>query len=154
MSVTSLDLRHKRGPQAGANSPRQAIATASTAWGPDMPDWLLVLATACDRASQSKVAKQLGYSGSVVSAVLNRKYNGDYLSVEKSIRGALMAETLGCPVLGDISTKLCLEHQKRARSFQPTSSLRVRLYKACRGDCLHSRLNSNPNSNNNGGDDA
>lgn len=137
-----IDRNGKRGPQAGTQSPRQAFATAKASWK-DMPDWLVVLAEACDRSSQSKVAKRLGYSGSVVSSVLNRKYNGDYSAVEKSIRGALMAEVLDCPVLGDINTKLCLEHQKRARNFQPTSSMRVRLYKNCRGACLHSRLNVN-----------
>jgi hypothetical protein len=140
VSATLIDRNGKRGPQAGTHSPRQALATATAAWA-SVPDWLHVMAEACDRSSQSKVAKRLGYSGSVVSSVLNRKYNGDYSAVEKSIRGALMSETLDCPVLGDIKTNLCLEHQKRARSFQPTSSMRVRLYKQCRGSCLHSRLN-------------
>jgi hypothetical protein len=147
MRVSLIDRNGKRGPQAGTHSPKQAMTSATAAWKV-VPDWLFVLAEACDRSSQSKVAKRLGYSGSVVSSVLNAKYNGDYSAVEKAIRGALMSETLDCPVLGDINTKLCLEHQKRARSFQPTSSMRVRLYKHCRGECLHSRLNINAGGEN------
>jgi hypothetical protein len=138
-----------RGPQPGTTSPRQALTTATAFWTEGVPEWVLVLATACDRSSQNMVAKKLGYSASVISAVLKRSYKGAYTAVEKTIRGKLMAETLDCPVLGELQQDICLRHQKIAMQLNPTSALRVQLAKACRGGCVHSRL---PNKN--GGIDA
>jgi hypothetical protein len=131
---------NRRGPQAGSNSPKQAMATATAAWGNELDEWLIVLATACDRSSQNMVAKKMGYSASVISAVLNKRYQGAYSAVEKTIRGKLMAETLECPILGDLQLDICLAHQKRAVHLNPTSAMRVTLAKACRGGCIHSRL--------------
>ncbi len=133
-----------RGPMAGTNSPKLALVNAKEAWGEAVPDWVFMLATACDRTSQNAVAKQLGYSGSVISAVLKHSYIGGYDNVEKTVRGALMAETLDCPVLGDLPQHICLRHQKHAMNGNPTSSMRVQLSRMCRGGCIHSRL---PNKN-------
>ncbi|MBK1868285.1 transcriptional regulator [Aestuariivirga sp. YIM B02566] len=105
-----------------------------------MPDWIRCLAEACDRSSQSAIAKRLGVSGSVVSGVLRQTYAGTYETVEKATRGALMGDTLVCPVLEEIPAHVCLDHQKRARNFSSASSLRVKLYRACRGGCIHSRI--------------
>jgi hypothetical protein len=142
-------VNRPRGPLPGTTGPRQALNTATEFWTDGLPEWVLVLATACDRSSQNVVAKKLGYSASVISAVLKCSYKGAYTAVEKTIRGKLMAETLDCPVLGDLQQDICLRHQKTALHLNPTSSLRVQLAKACRGGCVHSRL-----PNRHGGDDA
>lgn len=86
------------------------------------------------------MARRLGYSGSVVSAVLTNSYRGKVHAVEKAVRGALMAEELDCPVIGALRKDLCLDHQKKAVHFRPTSRWRVTLYQHCRGGCVHSRL--------------
>ena len=130
----------KRGPQPGQISPRVSVANATAAWGDEMPDWVVTLAQACDRSSQNAIAKRLGLSGSVVSAVLRRNYSGNYETVEQATRGALMGDTLICPVLGEIATHACLEHQKKARYPVAASSARVRISRACRGGCIHSRI--------------
>lgn len=109
-------------------------------WGDDAPEWLIVLAEACDRTSQNAVAKRLDYSGSVVSSVINRSYNGNLATVEQAVRGLLLAETLICPVLQKINKKDCLGHQKRARQRLATSSWRVAITRACRNGCIHSHL--------------
>jgi hypothetical protein len=138
--TTLIDERDgKRGPTAGSNSPKQAMITATANWKV-MPDWVFVLAEACDRTSQNTVAKRLKYSGSVVSSILNNNYKGKSEAVEQAVRGVLMAEVLDCPVLGELRKNLCLEHQKRAQNFAATSTLRVRMYQSCRGGCMHSRL--------------
>jgi hypothetical protein len=139
MTTVFNDREGKRGPTAGSNSPKQAMSTAMAAWKV-MPDWVFILAEACDRTSQNAVAKRLKYSGSVVSAILNNNYKGNAEAVEKSVRGVLMAETLECPVLGELRKNICLEHQTRAKVFSSTSTLRVRMFQACRGGCMHSRL--------------
>lgn len=131
---------NKRGPRPGAGAPQQALVNAQAAWGQDIPEWVVTLAEACDRSSQNAIARRLNYSGSVVSAVINRTYKGGYDTVEQAVRGSLLAETHHCPVLGELAKNDCLEHQKKAGKFQPTSSMRVQLYRACRGTCPHSRM--------------
>lgn len=111
-----------------------AESTARAAWGQALPDWLLVLARACDAGSQADVARSLGYSPAVVSQTLNNKYRADLGQVEARARQALMAGEIGCPVLGEIDGRRCLEEQRRP--FAATSSLRVRLWRACR-TCPH-----------------
>lgn len=111
-----------------------AESVARTAWGQALPDWLLVLARACDAGSQADVARSLGYSPAVVSQTLNNKYRADLGQVAARVRQALMAGQIGCPVLGEINGRRCLEEQRRP--FAATSSLRVRLWRACRA-CPH-----------------
>lgn len=140
----------KRGPQPGQISPRVSMANAVAAWGGEMPDWVVTLAQACDRSSQNAVARRLGLSGSVVSSVIRKNYTGNYETVEKATRGALMGDTLICPVVGEIATHACLDNQKKARHFVAASSARVRLYRACRGGCIHSRIKTSGNSEEDG----
>ena len=129
-----------RGPKPGSFAPRVSLANATEAWGEAMPEWVRLLAQACDRTSQGSMAKRLGVSGSTISAVLRKNYTGSYEPIEIASRGVLMAETLICPVLGEIATNECLDNQKRSRHFSSGSSIRVRLYQACRGACAHSRI--------------
>lgn len=129
-----------RGPVPGAGSPRVAMANVLDAW-PTPPDWVIELARACDApgASQASVARRIDYSASAVSSVLRNSYGGDLARVEQVVRGALMAETVACPIVGEITRNVCLGHQKRARKFVPTSSMRVHLYRTC-PTCPHSRM--------------
>lgn len=129
----------KRGPQSGSGF-GVSLTSATEAWGGDMPDWVHMLAQMADRSSQSAVGKAIGYSPSVVNAVLKRIYNGDMAAVEQAARGRFMAMTVMCPVLGDLAAHKCLDHQKKAVKFSGSSSLRVSLARWCRsGDCPHSR---------------
>ena len=126
----------KPGPKAGTRSkPAANLSTALRAWGggEDSPDWVIVLAEACDGSSQTAIAKRLGYSSTVVSQVISRTYSGDVRRVEQAVRGALMAETVMCPVLDEIKRDVCLAHQKR--KFDATSALGARIYWACRKGC-------------------
>ncbi len=130
-----------RGPAKGTGQ-GVAVANATAAWE-EVPDWIMVLARACEGAgaSQTTIAKRIGYSPSAVSAVLNNKYAGDLARVEAAVRGALMAETIMCPVLGELGLDRCQSHQRKAGGkFRATSGVAVRLYHACRGDCAHSRI--------------
>ena len=110
------------------------------AWGIDIPDWVLMLARMADRSSQAQAGREIGYSGTVVNAVIKNSYNGSLKTVEKAVRGRFMSETVTCPVLGEIGTHICLVHQKRARVFTAGSSLRVAITRACRGGCPYSLI--------------
>jgi hypothetical protein len=126
-----------RGPQAGRTA-ADPVEKATAAWGDKLPAWVLELAEACQKSNQSAVAKQLGYSSTVVSLILSNTYKGDVARVEQMVRGALMAETVGCPILGDLARNTCLEWQ--AKPHAVTSSLRAQMYRACRAGCPHSRI--------------
>lgn len=116
-----------------------AVATARAAWGGALPDWLRVLAEQCDHVgSQAQVARRIGYSASTVNQVLAAKYRGDLRKVAAAVEGAFLAATVECPVLGQIATDKCLAHQRRPMAG--TNPQRVRLWRACRGGCPHSRI--------------
>jgi len=102
---------------------------ARAAWG-TAPDWVDALARACDGASQGKVAKRVGPSAAVINQVLGNSYKGRMDRVEKCVRGELMRATVICPVLGDLSTRRCLDAQHRP--FAATNPLRVQLHQACK----------------------
>ncbi|MEX2126934.1 MAG: transcriptional regulator [Xanthobacteraceae bacterium] len=128
----------KRGPRKGAATRTDFVANARSAWGRHLQDWVLVLAEEAARTTATAAAKKIGYSPAVVTHVLANAYPGDMGRVEGKVRGALMGATVGCPVLGDIRLDQCLDEQKKP--FAGTSSIRSKLYHACRGGCPHSRL--------------
>ena len=119
------------------------VARAREAWG-TAPDWVLVLAEACNMENQTAVGKRMNYSGSTISQVLSNTYPGDMDRLEQVVRGVLMAETVICPRLGETSRNVCQQWQRRP--FSTASSNAVAMYQACRAGCPHSRLL--------GGDDA
>ncbi len=110
------------------------LAKARAAWGDPLPDWVAALAAEMDRTSGASTARRLGYSPAVASSIIAGKYRGNVGRVEEVVRGALMGASVSCPVLGDIGRDRCLDEQKQP--FRATSSLRARLYHACRA-CPH-----------------
>lgn len=133
----------KRGPEAGSKAaptkvvlpPRQR---AEAAWGAELPPEIEALVKACEASTAGAVATKLGYSSGLVSNLLARKYPGDVGLAFAKIRGALMGETVDCPILGVIPVTRCLVEQKRP--FAATNSVRARLYHACPA-CPHNRKN-------------
>jgi len=101
-------------------------------------DWIKILRDECERTSQTKVAARLGVSDSSVNQLLKGSYKASTKRLEARVRGELMKETVTCPVLGEISSKRCQDHQ--ARPFATTNPTRVALYMACRKGCKHSKL--------------
>lgn len=114
------------------------LVKARAAWGNELPDWIEELAKEVTRKSQARVAGRIGYTTPVVSAVLANKYKGNLKRVEEIVRGALMGLTVNCPVVGEIGRDRCLNEQRMGMTG--ASSVRARLYRACRGGCEHSRL--------------
>lgn len=117
---------------------RPPIEVARDAWGNDLPAWVEALALEASRTSGAAVARRISYSDAVVSSVIANKYKGRLDNVEARVSGALMGVTVDCPVLGDIARDRCIDEQ--GRPFSSSSSVRARLYRACRNDCPHSRM--------------
>lgn len=129
-----------RGPIAGFKpDAKRFVDKALEAWGEPLADWILELAQLADVEGLGGCAARINYSRSAISNVINNKYgNGDIGRVEAMVRGALLDETVGCPVLGDIGRDRCLQEQNEP--FRATSAFRAHLYHACRSKCPHSRL--------------
>lgn len=108
------------------------------AWGDNPEAWLLALADAADERGSKAVAVSIGYSPSLISAVVNGSYNGSFHHVEKAVRETLMRGVVGCPVLGEITGEKCAALQRRKLSA--TNPLAVQVYKACRNGCSNSSL--------------
>ena len=100
------------------------------AWGDPSPDWVTELARLADAEGLAGAAQRIGYSVSAVSTVISGKYAGDVDRVAEMVRGALMAETVDCPVLGEIGRDRCLTEQKEP--FRATSRHRAQLFHACK----------------------
>jgi DNA-binding transcriptional regulator YdaS (Cro superfamily) len=103
-------------------------------------DWIEALREACDRQTQARVAKLVGYSPATISQVLKGTYRGDMASIEGAVRGGLMGGTVTCPALmQEIPTNRCLSLQRRPFSF--TNAMVNRIRRHCRsGECPHSRI--------------
>lgn len=130
----------KRGPKSGGGrngDSRSFAEKAAQAWDV-VPDWVVCLAACADRDGLRGAEKMVGYSASALSTVLNNRYPGDVARVAEKVRGALMGETVICPVLGEVGRNECLDWQKKP--FAATSSIRVAVYRACRAGCPHSAL--------------
>lgn len=112
------------------------LARARASWGDALPDWIEALSRECDAASQASVARRVGYSAATLSYVMKGMYNGDLTAVEKAVRGALMALTVDCPVLGEMAADTCLVNQRA--TYSPHNAGRILLASAC-PDCAHNR---------------
>lgn len=110
---------------------------ARLAWV-DVPDWVAELASLVDRGGLNAAGKRIGYSAAVVSQVINRRYAGDLARVEEKVRGALMGLVVDCPVMGELDRSACLDWQ--AKCYAATSSIRVRMHRACRSGCRNSKI--------------
>lgn len=108
-----------------------ALDKATESFGADLPDWIEALAKECDRTSQNKAAHRLGYSAGAISSVLRGAYRADTRGIEETVRGALMTETVACPVLGDIGKDRCRRWRKAARIFRNGNAQDVTMYRAC-----------------------
>jgi len=106
-----------------------ALETARAAWGDPLPDWIEALAQECERTSQNKTARRLGYTAGAVSQLLHGAYRANTAALEATVRGALMAETVACPVLGELGIDHCLRW--RRRGFRNGNSLDVTMFRAC-----------------------
>lgn len=117
---------------------RTFMEKAVAAHGEPLAEWIAELARLCDAEGLAGAEKRVGYSRSAISTVINGKYGkGDLGRVEAMVRGALMSETVECPVIGTIGRDRCLQEQNEP--FRATSAFRAQLFHACRNGCPHSK---------------
>lgn len=101
------------------NQPATNLEKARIAWGPDLPRWVHLLATACDRASQRAVADRIAASGfrcnnATVSKLINRAYPASYAEPERAVLAVYSGDKVLCPVF-NVETPLsaCIRNRRR-----------------------------------------
>lgn len=114
---------------------RKFVDRLSEYWSP-VPDWVIALAHACDASSQTQAATKLGVSNGMISAALKNTYKGDMSTLETKVRGVFLAETVECPVVGEISKDRCLSNQDMKHIG--TTPIRSKLRRQC-PTCRHNR---------------
>lgn len=97
--------------------------------------WNAILADQAKTHGQVAVANELGVSKTVVSQLINGKYPGDLIRMQALVEGAYMAKTVQCPIMGNIPLHQCDKYQRNTLTSNPT---RLKLFRACRGGCMHS----------------
>lgn len=110
------------------------------------PDWLRTLRDEVKRTSNVRTAQRLGVSEATVSQVLSRTYKAATVRIERRVRGELMAQTCDCPVLFELSTKVCQTVQERARNAIANPMYQQAWY-ACRGEGRFSNAGPCPHFN-------
>lgn len=94
-------------------SPLTNIERARAAWGNDMPNWVRLLASACDTTNQRDVGAQLGKSSGYISKLINRNYPGDMDEAERLVRATFGKEDVVCPLWGPIPLNSCMTARRR-----------------------------------------
>jgi hypothetical protein len=102
-------------------------------------DVLRLLRAQAQRTTSVQLAEQLGVSPSAVSQAMHDKYRGNVERFCARVRGLWGGDTVQCPVLGAINTKVCTDQQGKPLAF--TNPLRVALSKACKA-CPHASANT------------
>lgn len=94
------------------------------------PDALEALRKLCEETSQAAAAKHLKVSEGTISNALHGRYIGNVERLAERIRGELLNATVVCPVLGEITSRICQD--QREAPFNSANPVRVQLWKACR----------------------
>ena len=89
------------------------VKRAIASWGSPLPEWVRLLADACDRTSQRDVATALGKSGGYISRVLRQDYAGSYQEAELLIRARFGVEQVICPLAAEIPLASCIRARRR-----------------------------------------
>ena len=116
---------------------------ARAAWGESVPDWIIALASECDRTSQGAAGRRCrksdgrSYSAATVNYVLGNTYAGSLGAVEASVRSYIMTTAVLCPHSGEtIPHEICAERSSAPMPMSGPAALRA--WQACRV-CPNSR---------------
>ena len=84
--------------------------------------------------SQAEIARKLGVSDGTISNALKGRYIGNVDALAERIRGELLNQTVRCPILGQITSRICQDERKKP--FHTANPMRVQLWRACK-TCIH-----------------
>lgn len=85
-------------------------------------------------ASQAEIARRLDVSDSTISNALKGRYIGNVEALAERIRGELLNQKVVCPILGEITSRICQDERKKP--FHTANPMRVQIWRACK-TCPH-----------------
>ncbi len=103
-------------------------------------NWLDTLRKACEETNPNFVARQLNVPLRMIDRALKGKYKDSSKRLQTWVEGVLQGKTVDCPVIDNLPKHKCLEYQTRDPKFATANPLSIRLYRACRSGCPHSKL--------------
>lgn len=108
----------------------------------DEADWITAWRAEAKRTSQAQAADLVGVSEATVSQVFSGTYKAATTRIERRVRGELLGATCECPVMGDVSTRVCQDVQERQ---PPIANPQHReCFHACRGRGPYARAGACP----------
>lgn len=123
---------------------RPGVSPASKKSPPVKPlpvDVLQIIRAQSKCMNGRKLSELLGVSTSAVSQALNNKFVGNVDRFCLRVRGVFAGDSVTCPVLGTLTTKVCLEQQGKPTAY--TNPMRVQVQRACK-TCPHHQRNQQP----------
>lgn len=115
---------------------------------PQDADWLAALRRECDATTQGMAATALGLSEATVSQALSGTYKAATTRIERRVRGQWLGATCGCPVMGQVSTRVCQDVQERQPPI--ANPQHAQAWFACRGRGPFQRVGTCPHFNGGG----
>lgn len=115
-------------------SPRNPRPVDLSAWGPEPPRWIRLLAAEVEASNRTEAGKRIGVSRTAVSLVLANNYSSPSTAgIERRVLAAL--DGRDCPAQGKrISAEECREFRERpAPTHNPMA---MRIWRTCQG-CPH-----------------
>lgn len=116
----------------------------------DSDNWLGALRAECQRTTQAQAAARIGVSETTTSQVLSGTYKANTIRIERRVRGALMGAQCDCPVMGEVSTRVCQDVQERQPGKGGTgigNPQHAQAWHACRGSGRFSKAGQCPHFN-------
>lgn len=114
---------------AGINSSGMTnVERVCAAWI-DPPEWVMMLARECDKASQKRVGERLGRSGGYISRILAGLYTGSLAEAELLVRSRFSADRVDCPLFGDMPVQRCVRMRRKTGS--PVNRIESQCARAC-----------------------
>lgn len=111
-----------------SNSP--AVKKSAPPIRPLPEDVLRLLREQAKSHSQTSLAEQLNVSNSAVNQAIHDKYRGNVDRFSARVRGLWGGDSVHCPILGSINTKVCLDQQSKGAVY--SNPMRVALARACK----------------------
>lgn len=118
-------------------------------------NWLHALRSYCNGSTQTNAAARIGVSETTISQVLSGNYKASTQRIERRVRGELMGEQCACPVMGDVSLRVCQDVQER-QPGKPGVGLGIgnpqhaQAWHACRGSGRFTKAGACPHFNGGG----
>lgn len=112
---------------------------------PTDAEWIEAWRAAARRTTQAQAAELVGVSEATASQVLSGNYKAATTRIERRVRGELLGATCACPVMGEVSTRICQDVQERQPPI--ANPQHAQAFFACRGRGPYAKAGACPHFN-------